>query len=260
MSTVAAPVSRKLRLEGPPFTAGEDVRAAQRVLRRNRFDIDFRPGRADGQYGPKTADATRLAKFLLGYPRGECNGEFGPNLYGYLVPKGAPGYLKRPGTFTAPSAARRKQFRAGASVRERMVGWCLWAVEHRADVHFEEIRPMPLRDLPGTLPLTTDCSGSTTLFARWSQAPDPNGNNYDGSGNTVAMLGHLRHIQPAQAKPGDLIVFDGPADRQHAVVIVEAGDDPLVASHGSEDGPSTLRLSVESTFHQGLAKVYLALV
>lgn len=259
MSTVLTGVSRKLRVT-EPFMTGDDVRAAQLVLRRNRFGIDFRPGRADSQFGPKTADATRLAKFLLGYPRAEANGEFGPNLYGYLVAKGAPGYKRRPASFTAPSAARRRQFRANASVRERLVGWCQWAVAHTSEIHFQETRPIPVGDLPGTLPLTTDCSGSTTLFARWAQAPDPNGRGYDGSGSTVAMLAHLRRIRPAQAKAGDLIVFDGPPERQHVVVIVETGDDPLVASHGTEQGPFTLRLSAEAKGHEGLETVYLALV
>ena len=151
-----------------PFMTGDDVKAAQRVLHDNRFKINFHPGKVDSQFGPKAADATRLAKFLLGYPEAEVNGEFGPNLYGYLVAKGAPGYKQRPSTFVAPSAARRRLFKPNHSVRERMVSWCLWAVANTDQIHYEKKRPIPVHDLPGTLPLTTDCSGSTTLFARWA--------------------------------------------------------------------------------------------
>jgi hypothetical protein len=257
---MAAVVSRKLTLT-EPFLTGADVKAAQRVLRTNRFGIDFHPGRADSKFGPKTAEATRLAKFLLGYPRAEVNREFGPNLYGYLVPKGTPGYKQRPSEFVAPSFARRKQFRANAPVRGRLVGWCLWGVENCAEIHYEQRRPIPVNHLPGTLPLTTDCSGSTTLFARWAQAPDPNGLDYDGSGSTMAMLANLRRIPAAQAVPGDLIVFDGPPKDQHVVILLENGSepDPLVASHGSEQGPLKLRLSAERVAHAGLELVYLSL-
>ncbi len=257
---MAALVSRKLTLQ-EPFLKGADVKAAQAVLRTNRFGIDFRPGKADSQFGPQTAEATRLAKFLLGYPRAEANREFGPNLYGYLVPKGAPGYKQRPSEFVAPSFARRKQFRANAPVRQRLVGWCLWGVENSAEIHYEQSRPIPVSHLPGTLPLTTDCSGSTTLFARWAQAPDPNGLDYDGSGSTMTMLAHMRRIKAAQAVPGDLIVFDGPIDEQHVVVLLENGseEDPLVASHGSERGPLTARLRAEKDAHSGCTPVYLSL-
>lgn len=257
---MAAVVSRKLTLT-EPLLSGADVKAAQRALRRNRFGIDFHPGTADSQFGPKTADATRLAKFLLGYPRAEVNREFGPNLYGYLVPKGAPGYKQRPSGFVAPSVARRKQFRANAPVRTRLVGWCTWGIENSPEIHYEQTRPIPVDHLPGTLPLTTDCSGSTTLFARWAQAPDPNGLGYNGSGSTMAMLANMRRIPAAHAVAGDLIVFDGPPKEQHVVVLLENGSeaDPLIASHGGEQGPLKLRLSDERAAHGGLELVYLSL-
>jgi hypothetical protein len=253
-------VSRKMTLT-EPLLRGADVKAAQQALRTNRFGINFHPGKADSQFGPHTAEATRLAKFLLGYPRAEVNREFGPNLYGYLVPKGAPGYKQRPNEFVAPSVARRKQFRANAPVRKRLVGWCTWGIENSAEIHYEQRRPIPVNHLPGTLPLTTDCSGSTTLFARWAQAPDPNGLDYNGSGSTMAMLANMRRIRAAQAVPGDLVVFDGPPKEQHVVVLLEDGKaaDPLVASHGSEQGPLELRLSVEKDAHSGCEPVYLSL-
>lgn len=259
MAAVLEVPTRKLTLDDPLMT-GDDVAAAQQVLHDNRFQINFHPGKPDRQYGPKTADATRLAKFLLGYPEPEVNGEFGPNLYGYLVAKGAPGYKKRPTAFVGPSAARRRLFKPNASVRERMVNWCLWGVENSAKIHFAEKRPIPVDNLPGTLPLTTDCSGSTTLFARWAQAPDPNGLDYTGAGSTVMMLAHLKRIAPNRVQPGDLIVFDGTPAQQHVVVVVEPGADPVVTSLGKEEGPFKLSLSDEATGHTGQPVVHLALM
>ena len=250
---------RKLALT-EPFMTGADVKAAQRVLHDNRFKINFHPGKLDSQYGPKAADATRLAKFLLGYPEAEVNGEFGPNLYGYLVAKGTPGYRQRPSAFVAPSAARRRLFKPNHSVRERMVSWCLWAVKNSDQIHYEQKRPIPVHDLPGTLPLTTDCSGSTTLFARWAVAPDPNGREYDGGGSTMTMLTHLKPITAERAQPGDLVVFGGDPTDQHVVVIVEPGEDPTVTSHGSEGAPFKLKLSAVADGHAGQPQIYLALL
>ncbi len=251
--------SRKLTLADPMMT-GDDVEAAQQVLHDNRFGINFHPGKADRQYGHKTADATRLAKFLLGYPEAEINREFGPNLYGYLVRKGAPGYKQRPNMFVAPSAHRRRLFKANSNVRERMVNWCLWAVDNATQIHYAEKRPIPVNDLPGTLPLTTDCSGSTTLFARWAEAPDPNGLGYTGDGSTMTMLAHLKPIDPDKAQPGDLIVFGGDPLEQHVVVIVQSGPDPTVTSHGSEPAPFKLSLSAVASDHKGQPVTYLALI
>ena len=251
--------ARKLTLTSP-LTTGDDVRAAQKVLHENRFGINFRPGKRDRAYGPRTAEATRLAKFLLGYPVAEVNGEFGPNLYGYLVPKGMPGYRQRPSAFLAPSRVRRREFHAQSSIRDRMVDWCLWGVANSAQIQFAEHRPMPINDLPGTLPLTLDCSASTTLFANWAGAPDPNGLGFSGAGNTAAMLAHLRQITAAELRPGDLIVFDGAPEKQHVVVVLELGDDPVVASHGSPAGPFKLSLSAERKAHPGQPLVHLALL
>ena len=250
---------RKLKLTDPLMT-GDDVKAAQRVLHDNRVGINFHPGKVDGEYGPKTAAATGLAKFLLGYPDAEVNQEFGPNVYGFLVQKGAPGYQKRPDTFLAPSAARRKDFESQSGVRGRLVKWCLWGVANSAKIAYAEERPMPIHAAPGTLPITLDCSASTTVFANWAHAPDPNGLGYTGAGNTMEMLAHLRRIKANELQPGDLIVYDGDPQVQHVVVVMEADDDPVVESHGSAEGPHKLNLSDVTSAHPGQDLVYLALM
>jgi hypothetical protein len=77
----------------------------------------------------------------------------------------------------------------------------------------------------------------------------------------MAMLAHLPRIRAAQARPGDLIVFDGPPSEQHLVALLEdsSEDDPLVASHGREQGPLKLRLSDERSAHAEQDLAYLSL-
>ena len=100
---------------------------------------------------------------------------------------------------------------------------------------------MPLRR---TLPLTTDCSGFATLCYFLAGAPDPTGLGYIGQGYTGNLLRHLPHVAQARARPGDLVVW-GAYPGHHCAVVPETGDDPLLASHGSERGPLELRFSEE---------------
>jgi hypothetical protein len=251
--------ARKLRVTDPMMT-GADVVAAQHVLHDNRFGINFHPGKADHEYGPKTAEATRLAKFLLGYPDAEVNSEFGPRLYGYLVHKGDSGYLQRPSSFLARSVTRRKRFGSEQGIRGQMVALCRWAIANSDRIHFAETRPIPIDAAPRQLPLTLDCSGSTTLFAHWAHAPDPNGLGYNGQGSTMAMLAHLKRIPRAELQPGDLVVFDGDPEDQHVVVVLEPAADPVVESHGAEGGPLELTLSQVAAGHSGQTAVFLSLM
>jgi hypothetical protein len=111
----------------------------------------------------------------------------------------------------------------------------------QARIHYAEVRPMPLRR---TLPLATDCSGFATLCYFLAGAPDPNGLDYIGQGYTGTLLRHLPHIGHAAAQPGDLVVW-GRYPGRHCAVVLETGDDPLLASHGQERGPLEIRFSAE---------------
>lgn len=128
-----------------------------------------------------------------------------------------------------------------ADVRQRIVDEAVWGNVHRAEIHYAEIRPIPLtayRD--HHLPLTTDCSGFATACYYAAGAPDPNANGYDGEGYTGTLLGHLPAIPQSDAQPGDLIVF-GAYPGKHVVVIVGTGigrSNPSVVSHGTEAGPT----------------------
>lgn len=75
-----------LRLVSPPMH-GQKVKDAQYLLAgHNRFPglATYKDGIPDGIYGTLTAQATKRAKFWLGYPIGACDTNFGQTLYEYL--------------------------------------------------------------------------------------------------------------------------------------------------------------------------------
>ena len=97
------------------------------------------------------------------------------------------------------------------------------------------------------LPLTTDCSGFVTVCYFLAGAPDPNGRGYDGEGWTATLLDRMTAIAQDDVQAGDVVVF-GDYPGRHAAIVLEAGDDPLLASHGQERGPLAIRVSDEAAF------------
>lgn len=130
--------------------------------------------------------------------------------------------------------------------RNELVRLGYWAHQWRDLIHYAEDRPIPFPRIK-SLPLTTDCSGIVTIIAKWSGCPDPNGNDYDGSGYTGTLLTHLPEIGIHQTWRGDLAIL-GPGTGDHVVMLLEGGarkSDPLVMSHGHPgiDDPSISPLS-----------------
>jgi hypothetical protein len=103
------------------------------------------------------------------------------------------------------------------------------------------------------LPLATDCSAFATLCYCWAGAPNPNGTGvYDARqpAYTGSMLDHCRRKPKSAAKPGDLVVWTPPSRGQHVCVVVAAGPDPMLVSHGSDSGPKRLRFSAEDAYQR----------
>jgi hypothetical protein len=130
------------------------------------------------------------------------------------------------------------------TVREKIVTAARWGIEHEPEIHYGEIRPIPLNR---RLPLTTDCSGFVTLCYFLAGAPDPNGSHYSGYGWTGTMLRHLTAIGPVDARKGDVVVW-GRYPGRHCAIVLEADDDPLLCSHGQERGPIAIRFSAECRY------------
>lgn len=148
-------------------------------------------------------------------------------------------------------AQRDAQARLNAT-RHAITSWARWGAIHTTDIHYTQStsRDDYLHEPKGRLPLWTDCSGFVTYCYWASGTPDPSGLNYQYVGFTGTLLENAQnhgriHFEVALANPGDPIVI-GPGTGWHAVIVVEAGPDPLVVSHGSESGPKIERLSVDT--------------
>jgi len=129
-----------------------------------------------------------------------------------------------------------------SDVRQAIVAAARWGISHEPRIHYGGVRPIPLGR---RLPLTTDCSGYVTLCYFLAGAPDPNGLAYNGEGWTGTLLRHLTHV--AEGRPGDIVVF-GAYPGHHCAIVLEPGNDPLLASHGQERGPVEVRFSTESAY------------
>lgn len=223
---------RTLRVTESPLR-DPDVLALQRLL------APYGPGPLDGEYGPLTAAAVARAKWALGYPRVWCVGAAAtPRFVAYL------GGAVLPPAYAARGEVRR---RGTATLRARIVLNARWGIANEPQIHYAELRPIDGLHEPRRLPLTTDCSGFVTLCYAWAGAPDPNGLGYSGEGFTGTLLRQLRPISLAKAQPGDLVVW-GPPPGRHVALVLEAGPDPLLCSHGEERGPLAIRFAVESEF------------
>jgi hypothetical protein len=62
----------------------------------------------------------------------------------------------------------------------------------------------------------------------------------------VSALGH--YTDPRKAHTAALVIYQNPA---HVSMVLEAGADPILFSHGSQDGPIKVPLSDERTWHSG---------
>lgn len=123
--------------------------------------------------------------------------------------------------------------------RKHLVAWARWGVLHDPEIHYAEVRPMPLT---AQLPMTTDCSGFVTFCYKQAGCADPNGAGYSGYGYTGTLLAHGRQVPLRSVLPGDLIVY-GPGTGEHVAIVVEASTDPLTVSHGQESEPAYVRVS-----------------
>lgn len=239
-TTGQAQGGRALHLANPLLT-GPDVEACQRLLAHNRYG-DFHPGGADGEYGPNTARATHRARYALGYPDAEVSGGFDERLRELL--EGAP----LPADFAQRREARLAEAKQHEALRAEIVRYAQWGCANTAQIHYRQSRPIDGYGQRPRLPLYTDCSGFVTLCYEWAGGPDPNGRGFDGYGYTGTLLGHCHSIARSAARPGDLVAWTPPRTGHHVAIVLEPGADPVLASHGSEQGPFRIRFSQEHAF------------
>jgi lysozyme family protein/peptidoglycan hydrolase-like protein with peptidoglycan-binding domain len=239
---------RTLQLANPVLS-GSDVEEAQRLLAKSKFGA-FAPGGTDGEYGEITAGATRRAKWELGYPDGAVNASFGPQLKALLS-----GKKPLPPAFQQRRTKRMRQAGSETGRRKQIVDWALWGCKNSGQIGYSQNGSVRLDALenPGRLPLATDCSAFATLCYRWAGAPNPNARGaYDPRqpAYTGSMLRHLRRIPRSAVQPGDLVVWSPPTTGQHVCIVVAAGADPMLVSHGDSSGPKRLRFAAEDAYQR----------
>lgn len=149
--------------------------------------------------------------------------------------------------------------RTEAQIRAAITQACRVGIENERQIHYTQsfrrddwLASKP-KKLP--LPLSTDCSGFATLCYYLAGAPDPNGLGYKSVGYTGTMLKRGVRTSSRHAQPGDLVVF-GPGSGHHVCVVLQAGADPLLCSHGQEAGPFPIFYSEEQA-HQPLPATWL---
>lgn len=146
------------------------------------------------------------------------------------------------------AAPKKPKYPTGAALRKEIVKWAHWFHLHGRFMPYTEgpDRADWLHEKIGIYPVNTDCSGFVTLCYAWAGGHDPNGLNdshfhskhWTQLGYTGTLLEHAHEhgeifTDVTKAHPGDLIVV-GPGTGEHVMLVVEAGDDPLCVSHGSE--------------------------
>ena len=140
--------------------------------------------------------------------------------------------------------ARKAYSLAAQRQRDGYVAAWRWAVAHRVENDYREVRPIPfwLPAFETSQRIETDCSGETALLAKWEGLPDPSGFAFDGQGNTGTLLHHCTKIAIAQALPADLIVYRAGAwdSYGHHVVAILArlgASDFEIGSNGHQGDP-----------------------
>jgi hypothetical protein len=226
-----------------PGDHGPDVRYIQRLMAGNRLG-DFYPWEPNANFDWRMGEAVRCAKFMMGYPRRRITTEAGTEFEKYLL--GPPhGNRLLPGM----KVQRGLREKVWTPARYRIIQYWSWAILHNDAIHYRQSRPFPhemraLRDLP----FDTDCSGLFGMAYQDAHAVDPHGNHFNGLGSTATLLENGRQV--SRGHPGDAVIYGG-YPGHHVSVIMQAGDDPLLGSNGSERGPLLVKLSEELRWQGG---------
>ena len=135
-------------------------------------------------------------------------------------------------------------------VRGQIVALAREGTAHVPTMTYAEIRPMPSIGNPiGDWNWTGDCSSWVTQCFKWAGAPDPNGCDYDGTGNTQTLAAKGRPLGVGQVMPGDVVVFavDQPLANQHTalIVAVDPTQGPVMSSMGKPGDPSIVAVSAD---------------
>jgi hypothetical protein len=224
---------------------GRDVLAYKRAFHQWATQMNVPPRYAwppDDNYGSRTKSACEDFQRHHGLT---ADGILGPHTYAALYPW----LLKDPYNLWLVEHWHT------ASKRAEVKAQLEWLISHHDNVHYSELRPIPLaRFRDHQLPVTTDCSGSIIGANFAAGAPDPSGLRYNGQGYTGSFLTHLDHVAAVSVRESDIVVF-GAYPGLHAVAVLSPGSDPEIFTHGHEgqpDDPRQMPLSYMTQYFQSV--------
>lgn len=155
------------------------------------------------------------------------------------------------------------------ATRNEMVSYADYLIANSGLIDYAEVRPMTMWSEAEVKSIfarggriTMDCSWAVTEICYACGLNPPSGPTYgyNGYGNTQTLLDYLSHIDLSVAHEGTIIIFGGPMDVQHAVMVLEPnGDNPVIFSHGDEAGPVRTTLQSEAYGHPGQPIIPLAI-
>lgn len=156
--------------------------------------------------------------------------------------------------------------------RLKMLTLMTMTLAAKQKIHYGQTRPMQtnriasvqaLRNLlQSYLGITMDCSEGITLICRLAGLKDPNGENYNGQGNTGMLLHNpnLPHYQdPKHADIGALVVFGSGYGKHVAMVHTKDPVNPFLWSHGTESGPKLVAFSAEHKYFENVPFTFLSI-
>lgn len=141
--------------------------------------------------------------------------------------------LSEPATTTSTSQVTEARPESG-TIRASIVDNARKALRLKSTYVYEQIRPMPATLFPagaGPFLLHIDCSVFTTLIYKAAGAPDPNGSNFDGSGNTATQLANGHKTNDPQ--PGDICLYGSGASGSASHVTIYIGGGRCIGIGGS---------------------------
>lgn len=125
------------------------------------------------------------------------------------------------------------------AARQRLVGQVPGTLDYKSG--YRELRPYPV-SLAACRTEATDCSGYVTLLYKAAGLPDPNGNKYNGYGNTATLEAQGSPV--LIPRPGDLAFWRDP---DHVAMVLSDGNQ--IVQWGGPPGPSLSTLGAEDHYH-----------
>lgn len=202
---------------------GKDVAAMQGALKR----AHCRPYAPTGSFAAPTRLQVKKFQVLHDVPQ---TGLYGPNTHAALIP-----YM---------SEYERHLFndvneQMHPTVRHRVLNAAWEGYLKRDQIHYTEgpLRMSGVRKkiLLPNVPPDEDCSSFATWCYWVAGAPDPNGFDYNGYGNTGSQYPRGKHVTFAQARMADIFFYGwSNGEPEHEAIYAGNG---MVISNGSEGGP-----------------------